>query len=193
MVFGNLERRNGFLVEHHYILYKSRFCIASPVRSDHGWVSASRNPWKSRARIRATIARPVGYGISGRSPGIFVARRENRSSGTGERWHHSSMRDQGRRRPCRTLLSKDLLSARSSAYALNTREVLYLRFFNNFSKRRGLALNAWWSIAVDSSLVLNSHYKSLPRMSKLLIPRNKLKCRRTSRCTVLLSTRQVIL
>lgn len=36
------------------------------------------------------------------------------------------MRDQGRRRAYRTLLSKDLLSARSSARVLNTRVVFLL-------------------------------------------------------------------
>lgn len=91
MVFG----KSGTISWLSTIISYIRAASVSRLRCDQR-MGLRRNPWKSRARIRATIARPVGYSISGRSPGIFVARRENRSSGSGERWHHSSMRDQGR-------------------------------------------------------------------------------------------------
>jgi len=116
MVFRQSRSERFSAWASHYILCKNLFHIVSPVRSTDRF--RCRNPWKSRFE-RASAARSVRYIISRGSPDIFVARREN----LGERWHHSSMWDQGRRRACRTLLSKDLLSARSSARALNTESV----------------------------------------------------------------------
>lgn len=114
---GIPEYRN-FLIEHLIISYVRSPSILYPRSMD------GHRRWILGNLGLAAIARPVGYIISGGSPGIFVARRENGGDGLGERWHHSSTWDQGRRRACRTLLLKDLLNAlaRVRVYLIRIRE-----------------------------------------------------------------------